>query len=357
MRRPALLSVLWLLLLTSLALAQPMSFGQLLDAIRSWEEVYTRGYHVRWCKYAVDFFPSGKVRGEDWVDYEVWLDSPRARCERHVVVRESGEPVRRVRATYVADGARDRWLSEPVGEDEKRSALANVAKPGYFNVPLECGTPQGVLFQDSLVEALLGYAEPGWRIEIRGIEEREGLRSLVVDMVHGTPPYEGDGGWSQVWIAVDRNYICWSWILQWWVYNPDWKGWDFACRHATVEEWMEYEPGIWFPTRWRSVGLVPEEPDRPPRRYVEFELIGRLVSVERLEHGLSRKLLELRFPPGTVVHELDAAGEIVRSYEVPEVMEERPQIRVLPLGLAALATFLLLALWYALRRSRRLQHD
>jgi len=54
-------------------------------------------------------------------------------------------------------------------------------------------------------------------------------------------------------------------------------------------------------------------------------LIGRLVSVERLEHGLSRKLLELRFPPGTVVHELDAAGEIVRSYEVPEVVEERPR--------------------------------
>ncbi len=182
-----------------------MSFEQLLDAIRSWEEVYTRGYHVRWCKYAVDFFPSGKVRGEDWVDYEVWLDSPRARCERHVVVRESGEPVRRVHATYVADGVKDKWLSEPVGEDEKRSSLANVARPGYFNVPLECGTPQGVLFQDSLVDALLGYAEPGWRIEMRGIEEREGLRSLAVDRYmgnHRTRGTEAGARFGLRWIAI-----------------------------------------------------------------------------------------------------------------------------------------------------------
>ena len=302
-----LLAVLWVLLLTSAVPAQPTSFEELLDALRAWEEVYTRGYHIKWFKYAVNFSPSGKVYHEDWVDYEAWLDSPRARCERHVVVREAGEPVRRVRATYVADGVKDRWLSEPVGEDEKRSALANVAKSGYFNVPLECGTPQGVLFQDSLVEALLRYRAEGCKIQIRGIEEQDGLRSLVVDMVCGKAPYEGDGGWDRVRIAVDRNYICWSWILQWWYYNPEEKRWGFACRHATVEDWIEYEPGIWFPTRWRSVGLsrVGYEEGSAHRA---FELIGGLVSVERLQQRLSRKLLELRFPPGTVVHELDAAG-------------------------------------------------
>jgi len=355
-RSPAILSVLWVLLLTSVVRGQPTSFEELLDKVRAWEEVYTRGYHIKWLKYSAIFSPSGEVSYEEWADDEAWLDSPRARCERHAVVRESGEPVRRVRTTYVADGAEDRALSEWVGEDEKRGPVADVAEPGYFNVPLECGTPQGVLFQDSLVEALLRHRKAGGRIEIVGIEEHSALRSLVVDLVHGKALYEGDGDWDRLRIALDRNYICWSRTSQSWYYNAEEKRWSIACSHATVDDWMEYEPGVWFPTRWRSVGLSRIGYEEGSA-YRGSELIGRLVSVERLEHGLSRKLLELRFPPGTVVHELGDAGKILLTYEVPEGVEERPQIRLLPLGLTALATFLLLALWYALRRIRRLQHD
>ena len=347
-----LMAFLWLVLLRAVVWGQPRTVDELMEAVRAWEQVYTQGYFIKWWKYSVNFSPRGEVLHEDWVDYEVWLDAPRARCERWVAVRDRGKPVRRLHVTYVAGGEQDRWLSEPVGKERWRSALANVARPGYFKGPLQFGTPQGVLFQDSLVEALLDYAEVGCKIRVVGVEEHQGIRSLVVGIVQGESPYKGDGASDILYIALDRNYVCWSWVAQWWVYDPENEQWCFPCIRSQVEEWVEYEPGIWFPTRWRRVEL--HAPDVAGRVYRSGELIGRVVSIRRLEAGVPAKLLRLRFPPGTVVHELNGAGDVVRSYEVPEpVVVPAPASRwALPMGLAALGAALVLVLWYALRRSR-----
>ncbi len=342
--------------------AIPRDVDELLETLRAVRELYLTGFRISYVVYGTGY-PMGRptmtggnpsspdkvLWSESTEEVTLWLDKPRI-LTRAAILYRSYKGTRRLLEQYASDGIRDRWLRAPLDDDPELQALANVAPAGtlsdnYFNL----------LLPDLRISYLEELKELTSRIRISGPRNIGGIRSIVLEALRGSEPYRGEGQHYEMIFAIDRNYICWQHSTHWW-YQEDDGSWPISSYRSEVRDWLEFEPGLWFPAITWSVGWSPPPGPAGRERWGDYWVwkCRRLVRVERLLEPLSSEQLAVKFPPGTIVYELDQNGDIVNSWEVRTT--SRPLVGPHPwrlwLGLAVLCATLALILFYARHRAR-----
>ncbi|MCL6507648.1 MAG: hypothetical protein K6T59_11525 [Bryobacteraceae bacterium] len=206
-------------------------------------------------------------------------------------------------------------------------------------------------YVDDIVEGVAEY---------KGIEQFEGFRCHVVWLVNRARSNQPNAGaavsHTVLWLPEERNLIPMRLVE----YRYDISR-TVPIGEGKVTDWLEVEPGIWFPKHVEVTSLRPRQLQQTGERLPNWRVGYHVTAVSLSPNHDISFFQEVDFPQGTVVYELDEQGKITEGHQVGAPREDKRSSsgrkdvaawRVwwpLPVAFSAL---LLGGGWYLLRRCR-----